>query len=127
VRRAAPHSHHPKGRRVASTPTPVTRTGERMAAADPERRRANALTAARARLAQLTPDQRQAMTQAARDALRARDLRIVDQWATRVGRHPLPEPERQQYADELRRRRARNASAAAAQARRARAIRKAES
>lgn len=92
-----------------------------MAAHDPDTRRQAATTAARARLAQLTPEQRREMTLQARDALRARDLRVVDDWARRTGRYPLPETERQRHADELRRRRAHVASLAAAAARRTQA------
>jgi hypothetical protein len=87
-----------------------------MAAHDPAARTASAKTAARARIQQLTDDQRQAMTQAARDALHQRDLDTVDQWARRVGRQ-LTDTERERWAQQLARERALRASRAAARAR----------
>lgn len=92
-----------------------------MAATDPTTRAAAARTAARARLANMTDDERQAMTLAARHALRQHDLRAVDDEARRLGRHPLPDDVRE-FAATLRGAiRARKASDAAREARRQRA------
>lgn len=94
-----------------------------MAAHDPAVRRAAASTAARARVAGLTAEQRRAMTARARDALHDMDVRAVDDWARRIGRHPLPPAEHAAKVAALGRRRALRASLAAAEAlRRRRAL-----
>ncbi len=87
-----------------------------MAARDADTRAALAQAAAKARVGQLTYEQRRQMTAAARGALYARDLAVVDQWAARTGRH-LTERERHQWARQLGRERAHRASLAAADAR----------
>lgn len=60
-----------------------------MAANDPTTRREAASTAARARVAGMTDDQRRDMTRPARDALRQRDERHVDNDARRRRQFPL--------------------------------------
>lgn len=91
-----------------------------MAAHDPAARRAAASTAARARLTALDDAGRREMTAQARETLRRRDLKTVDDWARRVGRR-LTEIERQKFAADFARARAVRASKAAAQARTLRA------
>ena len=89
-----------------------------MAASDPQRRHEAATTAARARVAAMTDEQRRAMTDEARATLRRRDLAAVDNEARRLGQHPLPETTRAFRADVLAAVRARRASDAAKAARR---------
>lgn len=101
---------------------PRTRTGDGMAANDPGARRAAAAKAARARVAALTPAERQAMTAKARATLRERDLQNIDDWARRTGRYPLDATTRDNLAADFGRQRAYRASLAAAEARRRRAV-----
>lgn len=88
-----------------------------MAAHDPETRKQAASTAARARLAALTPDQRRHMTVDARAALHEADLADVDDEARAAGEHPLDPTERQARAQLRRAERALIASRASAIAR----------
>lgn len=88
-----------------------------MAAHDPATRRAAASTAARARLNGLTPEQRRAMTQPARHAMRLRDLAAVDHEARLLGQYPLAAATRNFRADLRRAVRAKAASDAQVRAR----------
>lgn len=60
-----------------------------MAASDPTTRREAATVAALARVSRMTDDERRAMTERARAALRAADERAVDDEARRLGQYPL--------------------------------------
>lgn len=84
-----------------------------MAAHDPEQRRAAAVTAARARVDALAPEERRQMTAPARAELRRRDLAAVDDEARRLGTYPLDDGTRAFRADVLAAVRAKRASDAA--------------